>query len=403
MLKPIGDLAIHILKEEINEIEYSKYFKSIRFNEQHSNKDTYIYEVPNIFILKWIQTKYGEKIAHIIESETGQKVSVQITANAKAGHNSATQQMVSKKIPGKKKLSTILNPSLTFDNFVVGDSNQFAFSSAKDVAQNPGIKHNPFFIYGGVGLGKTHLMQSIGNFNYMDYNILCLTTEQLMNDFTKHIANNSMSKFREIYRGCDILLIDDVQFLSGKDRFQEEFFHTFEDLSKRDKQIVLTADKKPSEISGLEERLKSRFLGGLTTHIQPPDLETKIGIIRKKCELDGISLSHEIILYIATHLETNIREIEGILIKINAYANLINQQVIDFDFAKNILKEHIKEKKENTTIEDIIKVVTKELNIKPSEITSKSRKQKNRLRQKSNHLFSKTTHSRDYALISTIL
>ena len=370
-----SQLVIDTLKQEISEFEYNRYFKEITFSTTQSTPNSFVYEVPNIFIVKWIQTKYSEKMATIIEHQTGQKAAVQIIVKgAKKVHHHTSQ----KQPPHHKKESTILNPTYNFDTFVVGESNHFAFSSAKLIAQKPGKQYNPFFIYGGVGLGKTHLMQSIGNYNATKhYTILSLTAEQLMNDFTKHIGNRTMAKFKETYRNCDILLIDDIQFLSGKDNFQEEFFHTFEELYKKDKQIVLTADKKPSDIIGIEERLKSRFESGITTPINPPDLETKIAIIKKKCELDSISLSNDIILYIATHLETNIREIEGILIKIHAYASIINQQQIDLTFVKNILKDHIKDKKENITIEYIIKVIAKEMNIKPSEITSKKRHRKN--------------------------
>ena len=373
MKKNTGEWALDLLKEEINELEYNKYFKSVQFNKSRSTNKAYFYEVPNIFILKWVKTKYQKQMEHIIEICSGEKNEVHFTTP-----NEVTKvETRPKKETKNKKNSVILNPSFTFGSFVVGHSNQFAFTSAKNIAQKLGTLYNPFFIYGGVGLGKTHLIQAIGNANaHKDYNILYLSTEQLMNDFTKHLTNHTMEKFREKYRSCDLLLIDDVQFLSGKDKFQEEFFHTFEDLRNNNKQIVLTADKKPSDIIGLEERLKSRFQWGLITPIQPPDLETKIGIIKKKCELDGISLTNDIILYIATHLETNIREIEGILIKINAFANMINLEKIDIEFAQSILKDHIKEKRETINIEDIIKTVARELNIKPSEIKSKQRTKK---------------------------
>jgi len=219
--------------------------------------------------------------------------------------------------------STKINPTYTFENFVVGSSNQFAYTAALSVAEKPGKAYNPLFIYGGVGLGKTHLLHAIGNFNIEKEKVVIYATiEQFMNDFTYHLRNKTIEKFREKYRDCDILLIDDVQFLSGKERTQEEFFHTFNELHNEHKQIVLTSDQPPKKIAGLEERLKSRFEWGLIADIQPPELETKIAIIKKKCELNGISLDDEIVNYLAANMDSNIREIEGVILKLNAYSTL---------------------------------------------------------------------------------
>jgi chromosomal replication initiator protein len=366
-----GQEIINELQSQIPNIEYERYFKHIIFNNQTSTSSIYNYEVPNIFILKWIQNKYKKSM----EEKLDNKITINIKIHKEELVDTQTKNNNIDNINKIKNIeSTITNPSLTFDSFVVGPSNEFAFISAKQVAKRPGTLYNPLFLYGGVGLGKTHLLQSIANENLNEnYKILYLSAEQLMNDMSKNITNKSMSKFREKYRNCDILLIDDIQFFSGKDKLQEEFFHTFNELHNNNKQIVLTSDKQPSNIKGLEERLQSRFEWGLLTNIQPPDLETKIGIIKKKCEIDDISLTNDIILYIATHIDTNIREIEGILIKLNAYANLMNLEEITITMVKNVLKEHIKAKKENVTIDDIINTVSKELNIKPSEIKSKIR------------------------------
>ena len=366
----IGQEVIHKLKLELSDIEYNRYFKNLTFNKKTSTETIYNYEVPNIFILKWIQNKYIPIMEKKIEALIKKKVKVNI-------YKKGDTKNIPQTYPTTKNTTneySLINPSFTFDSFVVGQSNEFAFVSAKSVALKPGELYNPLFLYGGVGLGKTHLLQAIGNLSLeKGLNVLYLSTEQLMNDFMKHITSQTMDKFKNKYRNCDILLIDDIQFLAGKEIFQEEFFHTFNELYNNKKQIVLTSDQKPSSIKGLQERLQSRFEWGLLTNIQPPDLETKIGIIKKKCELDGISLTNDIILYIATHLETNIREIEGILIKINAYANLINLDLITIDFAKNILKEHIKEKEKDIDIESIVKIISMELNVKPSEIKSKKR------------------------------
>jgi chromosomal replication initiator protein len=255
----------------------------------------------------------------------------------------------------------------------VGSSNQMAFNASLAVAKKPGIQYNPLFIYGGTGLGKTHLLQAIGNYNVeLGKTVIYVTIEQFMNDFTFSLRNQNMEHFRNKYRKCDLLLIDDVQFLSGKEQTQEEFFHTFNELHSSNKQIVMTSDRLPSQIASLVDRLKSRFEWGLTADIQIPGLETKIAIIEKKSELNGIKLTKDVIDYIATNLDNSIREIEGVLIRINASANLLNQE-INLDLVKNLLKEQIKEQKENIKLPDIINIVAKELNIKPSDIKSKKR------------------------------
>lgn len=269
--------------------------------------------------------------------------------------------------------STILNPSYTFDSFVVGPSNQMAYNAALAVSNKPGIQYNPLFIYGGTGLGKTHILQAIGNKALEDdKTVIYVTIEQFMNDFTFSLKNKNMEHFRAKYRNCDLLLIDDVQFLSEKELTQEEFFHTFNELHNAKKQIVMTSDKLPSQIAGLAERLKSRFEWGLTTDIQIPKLETKIAIIEKKSELNGINLSRDIISFIATTLDSSIREIEGVLIRINANASLLNLE-INLAMVQNLLKDQIRENKENIKLPDIINVVASELNIKPSDIKSKKR------------------------------
>ncbi|MGZ5501311.1 MAG: chromosomal replication initiator protein DnaA, partial [Nitrososphaeraceae archaeon] len=268
-----------------------------------------------------------------------------------------------------------LNPSLTFDTFIVGSSNQFAFTAAKSVSEKPGQIYNPLFLYGGVGLGKTHLLQAIGNEQIkLGKNVVYTTLEMFMNSFTSHLRSQTMDKFREKFRECDLLLIDDIQFISRKEQTQEEFFHTFNELHNMKKQIVITADRQPSRIAGLVDRLKSRFEWGLMADIQPPMLETKIEIIKKKCELDKIVLNSDVISFIATNMGDNIREIEGTIIKINALASVLNQK-ITLEFAQNAIKDHIKEKKEQVSIEDIMAIVSKELNIKPSDIKSKKRTQ----------------------------
>ena len=368
----LADSILELLKKEIPSIEYERYIKQLKYNESGSKSDYALFEAPNMLIANWIKTKYAEKIAHLFEVKTGKKPKVEIVLKnqLKKSNKKNITTILDESIKSK---STILNPSYTFDSFVVGSSNQFAYTAAKSVANKPGVIYNPVFIYGPTGLGKTHLIQSIGNYVLnMGKSVLYMTIEQFMNDFTYNLRNQSMDRFREKYRSCDVLLIDDVQFLSNKIQTQEEFFHTFNELHSSGKQIVLTSDKPPKMIGGLEERLKSRFEWGLIADIGIPELETKIAIIKKKCELDGINLDSDIVNYIASNMGDNIREIESAIINLNAYASLMRQD-ITLEFAKNVMKQQIKEKRENISLEDIIETISKELNVKPSEIKSKKR------------------------------
>ncbi|MDQ7045463.1 MAG: chromosomal replication initiator protein DnaA [Sulfurimonas sp.] len=363
----IGQEVIQQLKEEITESEYNRYIKQLIYDAKKSTSDLAIFYASNALVQNWIQSKYSEKISHLFEINNGSKVSVRITQK-----NSTERRKTIKKIE-KKTSHSLLNPSQIFDNFMVGGSNQFAYSAVKSVSENAGTKYNPLFIYGGVGLGKTHLMQSAGNvFENQGKNVIYTTSEQLLNDFIRHIRNKTMEKFQEKYRKCDVLLIDDIQFLSGKEGIQEEFFHTFEALRGDGKQIIMTADKHPKKIGGLQERLQSRFEWGLVADIQPPELETKIAIIKSKCEINKVKLSSDIINYIATVIDNNVREIEGILSRLQAYSQLMHID-IDLDFTKNALKDQLQEKKKNLSMESITNIVSKDLNIKPSEIRSKGR------------------------------
>jgi chromosomal replication initiator protein len=360
-----------ILKEESTSTDFERFLKQLSYRKQGSSEKLVIFDAPNKYLANWIKTKFSNELRYAIEKLTSQKPKIEIKV---AGEKKVTKKE-SNEAQNTTKIneSTILNPSYTFDSFVVGSSNQMAFNASLAVAKKPGIQYNPLFIYGGTGLGKTHLLQAIGNYNVeLGKTVIYVTIEQFMNDFTFSLRNQNMEHFRNKYRKCDLLLIDDVQFLSGKEQTQEEFFHTFNELHSSNKQIVMTSDRLPSQIASLVDRLKSRFEWGLTADIQIPGLETKIAIIEKKSELNGIKLTKDVIDYIATNLDNSIREIEGVLIRINASANLLNQE-INLDLVKNLLKEQIKEQKENIKLPDIINIVAKELNIKPSDIKSKKR------------------------------
>ena len=365
----VANEVLELLSKEILPSEFECYIKQLKFNEKSSNSTNVVFNAPNEIIAKFIQTKYASKIAHLFEVKTGQKPVINVQAATKA------QSKPAKKVDVKeiKAQSSLLNPSYTFENFVVGDSNQFAFLSAKAVSEQLGKIYNPLFIYGPTGLGKTHLLQSVGNFCLNGGKmVICVTSEQFITDFTYNLNNHSMERFREKYRNCDVLLIDDVQFLGKTDKIQEEFFHTFNELHAKNGQIVMTSDRQPKLLKGFEDRLRTRFEWGIIADITPPELDTKIAIIKKKCEFDKIYLDKDVINYIATNMGDNIREIESAIINLNAYARLMRQE-ITLEFAKNILRDQIKEKRENINLENIVEIVSKELNVKPSEMKSKSR------------------------------
>ena len=367
----VGQKILFELKKEISQIAYTRYIKGLVYDSIHSEPNIIYFNAPNILIAKWVKTQYKENLIHLFEIHQNMHVDIEFTVQTQDSPSLTSKKYLKKEKSHSK--STILNPSLTFDSFIVGSSNQFAFTTAKSVAEKPGKQYNPLFLYGGVGLGKTHLLQAIGNYHIaLGKTVIYTTLEQFMNSFTTHLRSQSMDRFRDTFRECDLLLIDDIQFLSQKEQTQEEFFHTFNALYNADKQIVMTSDRQPSKITGLVDRLRSRFEWGLMADVQPPELQTKIAIIQKKCELDGIELQSEIVNYIATHMGDNIREIEGTLIKLNALSSMLNQE-ITLDFAQSAIKDQLKEIKENVSIDDIVNIVSRELNIKPSDIKSKKR------------------------------
>ncbi len=354
------------LKSE-NQLNYNKFIKNLEFDEENSDSARLIIKAPNIFIANYVKRKYTKKILELYKKETGLEAAIEfITKEIKHKNFENFEETLN-------STSSVLIPEYTFESFITGPSNQFAYSAAKSVAENPGKSYNPLFIYGGVGLGKTHLIQAIGNYLKNRLKVIYITSEQFMNEFRENVRNHTMDRFHEKYRNCDCLLIDDVQFFAQKEQTQEEFFHTFNELYNQKKQICLTADRPPKKLHDLVDRLRNRFEAGLIADIQPPELETKIEIIRKKCEINGIYLPEDIIEFIATKLDSNIREIEGMIVKLHALAKLLGVNEITIDFAKQALKEHIKDKNENITLENIIELIAKEFNIKPSEITSKSR------------------------------
>jgi len=359
------------LELEVSKNDFNNILKQLIYKKSSSSNELAVFEVTNKYIANFIKTKYTLVLQEIFEKITNIKPSIEIITT---GEKRRTKKAIINEQQSRGTAdSTILNQSFTFDSFVVGKSNEMAYNSSKAVAEKPGTQYNPLFIYGGTGLGKTHLLQAIGNDAVSkDKNVIYVTIEQFMNDFLFSMKNKNLEHFKSKYRKCDLLLIDDVQFLTGKETTQEEFFHTFNELKNANKQIVLTSDRLPSQIAGLEDRIKSRFEHGLKAHVNLPELETKILIIEKKSELNGIQLTKDIVQYIATNLGNSVREIEGVLIQINANANLLGVD-INIELVQRVLKDQIKETKENIRLIDIINIVSNELNIKPSDLKSTKR------------------------------
>ncbi|NKE69516.1 chromosomal replication initiator protein DnaA [Candidatus Manganitrophus noduliformans] len=331
-----------------------------------SGKDVHV-AVPNRFFGEWIKEHYYPQMQEALErelSEEGLRIHFVVDEKGEAAGS-----------PERERRKGNLNPRYTFDSFVVGSSNQFAHAASRKVAERPGTSYNPLFLYGGVGLGKTHLLSAIGNFiSTRDplLRIAYLSSEQFTNDVINSIRYDKMIEFRNKYRNVDALLIDDIQFISGKERTQEEFFHTFNTLYEANKQVVISSDRSAKEMSDIEERLRSRFEMGLIADIQPPDLETKIVILRRKAEGEGIPLPNDVALLLATHIKTNVRELEGALIRLGAFSSLTGQE-ITVEMAKRVLRDTIQEKKRVVTIEDIQRAVAERFQIKLVELKSKKR------------------------------
>jgi chromosomal replication initiator protein len=263
----------------------------------------------------------------------------------------------------------------TFSTFVVGASNQFAHAAARAVADHPGKHYNPLFIYGGVGLGKTHLINAIGHETLVKQGrggVFYLSSESFTNQLIAHLRSDRMDDFKNKFRQADVLILDDVQFLSGRERTQEEFFHTFNSLYDAHKQIVLTSDKFPNEISGLEERLRNRFEWGLIADIQPPDLETRVAILQKKAQAKKIPLPPEVAIFIASHVSSNVRELEGSLTRLEAMA-VLTRNVITIDFARQVLQNLLKEKDKEISVESVQKAVCKYFGVRVADLNSKRR------------------------------
>ncbi|WP_027717088.1 chromosomal replication initiator protein DnaA [Desulfovirgula thermocuniculi] len=339
------------------------------------HRNTFFIQVPNHFFRDWLVARYSSVIKSIVQDIVHDEIEIQFLPAEEV--NEKLLSRIRKSIATSPLTeASPLNPRYTFETFVVGNSNRFAHAASLAVAEAPGEVYNPLFIYGGVGLGKTHLLHAISHY-ILHRNASCrvvyVTSEKFTNELINAIAEKRPAEFRNKYRTMDVLLIDDIQFLAGKERTQEEFFHTFNTLYEANKQIVISSDRPPKEIPTLEDRLRSRFEWGLITDIQPPDLETRIAILRKKAQLDNLQIADETLEYIATQITSNIRELEGALIRLAAYASLYKTQVTT-DLARDLLKDIMPKKApRKITVELIQEKVAAYYGLKPEDLKSKRR------------------------------
>ena len=312
-----------------------------------------VLEAPSTLVRDRVETRFLSLLTAAASEATGQEVKIRMEVAPYVVHDEVEETDVPL-VPGRldrggrrggeaaeSAVAVGLDPRYVFDAFVIGSSNRFAHAAALSVAEMPARSYNPLFIHGGAGLGKTHLLHAIGNYaleNFPGTYVRYVSTETFMNEFVDAIRNNTTTAFKRRYRECDVLLIDDVQFMEGKESLQEEFFHTFNHLYGASKQVVLTSDRPPKSIATLEDRLRSRFLSGLTTDVQPPELETRLAILRKKAERDPMPVPDEVLEFIATNVKDNIRELEGALIRVSAFASL-NRQSLSRELAEHVLSD----------------------------------------------------------------
>ncbi|HQI40158.1 MAG TPA: chromosomal replication initiator protein DnaA [Ignavibacteriaceae bacterium] len=376
--------CLTIIKENVTLMTYNTWFLPIRPVSLVQN--TLKVQLPNPFFWEWIDEHFSTivkktiydvlgpdgKLSYIIADE--KELKKDEIFNSTITPNTITSKPVETKKPSHE---TNLNPRYKFENFIKGEGNQLARAAAGAISDNPGgTSFNPFFVYGGVGLGKTHLIQSIGNSiveKFPEKKVIYLSSDSFTVEFVEAIQSNRVNEFSGFYRNMDVLIIDDIQFLTGKEKTQDLFFHIFNTLHQSRKQIILSSDKPPKELKGLDERLISRFQWGLSADIQPPELEMRIAILKNKAEDYGMMISTEILEYLANNITSNIRELEGSLIKLLANASL-NSKEITLDLAKRTVKEIATDRKINITIDDISRIICTQLNIPENKIREKTRK-----------------------------
>jgi len=372
--------VLQIIKERISPQVFNTWFSGVNYIDFKNNE--LLLTVPNSFCKNWLEKNYYQLIKDIITEQLDFQEEIVIkfivASTPDQGIGKSKKEKRKEDLLQKRYEETGLNIKYTFEDFVVGSSNNFAHAASLAVAQSPGKAYNPLFIYGGVGLGKTHLVNGIGNYiinknSSQSISIAYISSEKFTNELINAIRDDSNEAFREKYRNFDVLLIDDIQFLAGKDRTQVEFFHTFNTLHNAGKQIVITSDRLPKEIPNLEGRLMSRFEWGLLADIKPPDFETRVAILQKKAGDLQLKLSDEIINYIATKIILNIRQLEGALNKLNAYITLTNQKEVGFTLAQQILKDFIAIEEKDISIQAIQKQTAEFFALKPGMLLSPKR------------------------------
>lgn len=390
-LSTIWNEVLTLMAGEVAKSSFEAWLKDTK--PSHADGSKLYIEVPNEFTRDWVEARYAlalkKTIQHLTHKDWDLRFEVKSPQPQEAQQilpQSETIETIPEKRPKNNpqkhkyhrnsNVLSILNDRYTFDTFVVGNSNRFAHAASLAVAEAPSKAYNPLFLYGGVGLGKTHLMHAIGHYaleNNPGIKVIYVTSETFTNDLINAIGSKSMVEFRSKYRNADILLIDDIQFVAGKESTQEEFFHTFNALYEANRQLIISSDRPPKDIPTLEERLRSRFEWGLTTDIQVPDLETRIAILQKKAETEQIIAPPDVLSYIANHVQSNIRELEGAFVRVVAFANLNNSE-INLEMATQALKDIIQSRKQKPiTIERIQQIVAKHYGIKSSEMKTKKR------------------------------
>ena len=380
-LKELWEKTLDIIKGELSEVSFNTWIKSCEPISMSS--DTIKISVPNAFTQEILEKRYKDLVANSIKAICSKLYNIEFLIASEI-QNSEENQSETKdsNLKGNKKfivndeMTNNLNPKYTFDSFVIGNSNRFAHAASLAVAESPAKAYNPLFIYGGVGLGKTHLMHAIGHYvlkNNPNAKVVYVSSEKFTNELINAIKDDKNEEFRNKYRNVDILLIDDIQFIAGKERTQEEFFHTFNALHDANKQIILSSDRPPKEIPTLEDRLRSRFEWGLIADIQVPDFETRMAILKKKADVENLNVANEVMVYIATKIKSNIRELEGALIRIVAYSSLTNRE-ITVDLASEALKDIISKKQgKHITIEIIQDIVASYFNLRVDDLKSQRR------------------------------
>ena len=368
------------IRNKISEESYNTWFQPINFDSITETK--LILSVPNTFYKDCLEQNYLDIINSSLNSFTQSSIQTYFRLENNSSNHSKQE---TPKLKNEKKEHSIsftacstINPKYNFENFVVGSSNQFAHAAARSVADNPKVTYNPLFVYGGVGLGKTHLLHAMGNAilkTNPQTKVRYLSAESFTVDLIESLKQDDMRNFRSRYRPLDVLFVDDIQFLAGKERTQEEFFYTFNALHQMHKQVILSSDSYPKDLSRVEERLRSRFEAGLVADIEPPDLETKIAIIYKKAEAHDKQIPANVATFIASNIKTNVRELEGLLLRVIAYASF-TRRIIDLKLTKEVLAEFICDVNRNFNIATIMAAVAHHFEIKVSDIKSKKRTRK---------------------------